>query len=217
LIIKSVSGDGAEALNGLVVAEFDQFAFVRIDLRQGRLHAGEGQEGAAKKMARARAKTAHLVMTGSLIWHECVVLANAGIILGAMSAVKKLLHTRYRVNDLEKTVHFYTKVLGLQEVRRHKSPRGSELVFLKAPGSEELIEICSFPSSGPVQVQADLTHLAFEVDSLEEFRKRLVEHGLQYSDGPHMKDNGSGFAFVDAPEGYEIEIMQLAKTSGSGY
>src|SRR5262245_49207682 len=69
--------------------------------------------------------------------------------------VRKLLHTRYRVNDLEKTVKFYKEVLGLEETRRHKSPRGSELVFLKAPASEELIELCCFPSSGPVQVQAD--------------------------------------------------------------
>ena len=133
-----------------------------------------------------------------------------------MSAVKKLLHTRYRVNDLEKTVRFYVDVLGLQEVRRHKSPRGSELVFLKSPGSEELIEICSFPNSGPVQVQADLTHLAFQVDSLEEFGKLLAKHGLKYSDGPTMKENGGGFAFVDAPEGYEIELIQMAR-NGPGY
>ncbi len=130
--------------------------------------------------------------------------------MGGMSAVKKLLHTRYRVNDLEKTVRFYVEVLGLEEVRRHKSPRGSELVFLKTPGSEELIEVCYFPSSGPVQVQADLTHLAFQVESLAEFGKHLEKHGLKFSDGPTMKENGSGFAFVDAPEGYEIELMQLA-------
>jgi len=67
--------------------------------------------------------------------------------------VNKLLHTRYRVNDLEKTVNFYKQVLGLREVRRSKSGRGSELVFLQTPGSEELIEICHFPASGPVQVQ----------------------------------------------------------------
>ena len=73
---------------------------------------------------------------------------------------KKLLHTRYRVNDLEKTVKFYKDVLGLEEIRRNKSPRGSELAFLKTPGSEELIEITYFPGSGPVQVQSDLTHLA---------------------------------------------------------
>ena len=132
--------------------------------------------------------------------------------------VKKLLHTRYRVNDIERTVKFYRDILGLEEVRRHKSPRGSELVFLKAPESEETVEVCYFPSSGPVQVQPDLTHLAFSVDSLEEFGKHLAAHGLKYSDGPTMKDNGGGFAFVDAPEGYEIELIQPASKAGSaGY
>jgi len=128
---------------------------------------------------------------------------------------RKLLHTRYRVNDLEKTVDFYKRVLGLQEVRRHKSPRGSELAFMKAPESEELIELCYFPSSGPVQVQADLTHLAFEVDNLEEFGKHLQSLGLKYSDGPTVKPDGSGFAFIDAPEGYEIELMQRSKAGAS--
>ncbi|MBK9138394.1 MAG: VOC family protein [Verrucomicrobia bacterium] len=122
--------------------------------------------------------------------------------------VTKLLHTRYRLNDLERSVQFYKDVLGLIEVRRHKSPRGSELVFLKAPQSEELIELCYFPASGPVQVQPDLTHLAFEVESLEAFGRHLEKFGLKYSDGPVFKDDGSGFAFIDAPEGYEIELMQ---------
>ena len=125
--------------------------------------------------------------------------------------VKKLLHTRYRVNDLERTVQFYTKVLGLSEVRRHKSPRGSELVFLKAPESEELIEICCYPASGPVQVQPDLTHLAFEVDSLEAFGRHLAQFGLNFSEPPHLREDGSGFAFLDAPEGYEIELMQRGR------
>src|SRR5712675_251392 len=125
-----------------------------------------------------------------------------------MSQAKKLLHTRYRVNDLEGTVKFYKEVLGLEETRRHKSQRGSELAFLKAPESEELIELCHFPASGPVQVQADLTHLAFEVESLEQFGKHLERLGLKYSDGPHLKPDGGGIAFIDAPEGYEIELIQ---------
>ena len=131
-----------------------------------------------------------------------------------MTTARKLLHTRYRLNDLEKSVKFYKEVLGLEEVRRHKSPRGSELAFMKAPESDELIELCYFPASGPVQVQPDLTHLAFEVDSLEAFGKHLASLGLKYSDGPTVKPDGSGFAFIDAPEGYEIEIMQRAATSG---
>ena len=133
-----------------------------------------------------------------------------------MSLAKKLLHTRYRVNDLERSIKFYREVLGLEEVRRHKSPRGSELVFLKAPESEETIEICYFPDGGPVQVQPDLTHLAFEVDSLDEFGKHIATFGLKYSDGPHLKTDGSGFAFIDAPEGYEIELVQRGK-SGASY
>jgi lactoylglutathione lyase len=131
-----------------------------------------------------------------------------------MKTARKLLHTRYRVDDLERTVKFYRDVLGLEEVRRHKSPRGSELVFMKAPESEETIELCHFPASGPVQVQADLTHLAFEVDSLEEFGKHIAAQGWKYSDGPHLRPDGGGIAFVDAPEGYEIELIQRPKAMG---
>jgi len=133
-----------------------------------------------------------------------------------MSKAKKLLHTRYRVDDLERTVRFYKDVLGLEEVRRHKSPRGSELVFLKAAGSEELLELCHFPSSGPVKVQPDLTHLAFQVDSREEFGKHLSKLNMKYSDGPHMKSDGGGIAFIDAPEGYEIELIEMSR-SETGY
>jgi len=131
-----------------------------------------------------------------------------GVYSAGMSKVKKLLHTRYRVSDLDKTIKFYREVLGLEEVRRHKSPRGSELVFLKAPESDEEIEICYYPSSGAVQVQPDLTHVAFQVESLAEFEKHIQKLGIKYSDGPHMKPDGGGFAFIDAPEGYEVELIQ---------
>ncbi len=121
--------------------------------------------------------------------------------------VKKLLHTRYRVADLDKTISFYKDVLGLAEVRRIKSPRGSELVFLKAPQSEELIEICCYPASGPVVIGPDLTHLAFEVDDIEAFAKHSAAKGYPLSDGPTQSSSGV-FAFIDAPEGYEIELIQ---------
>jgi lactoylglutathione lyase len=124
--------------------------------------------------------------------------------------VKKLLHTRYRVSDLEKTAAFYRDVLGLEEVRRSTSGRGSQLVFFKAPGSEELIEICKFDGSGPVLVGPDLTHLAFEVEDMDAFARHSAALGYPLSDGPHRSANGSAIAFVDAPEGYEIELIQHA-------
>ena len=122
--------------------------------------------------------------------------------------VTRLLHTRYRVHDLEKTIHFYKEVLGLAEVKRHTSPRGSQLVFFKAPDSEELIEICKFDASGPVLVGPDLTHLAFEVHDLKAFAKQSASKGYPLSDGPTQTESGGLIAFVDAPEGYEVELIQ---------
>ena len=125
--------------------------------------------------------------------------------------VKKFLHTRMRVNDLQATVAFYQKVFGLKVTREHQSPRGSKLVFLSVPNSEEEIEITFFPDSGSVQVQEDLMHLAFEVESMDEFAKHLIEAGYEFSDGPTQSSSGSTFAFVDAPEGYEIEVIEKPK------
>ncbi len=123
----------------------------------------------------------------------------------------RLLHTRYRVQDLEKTVAFYRDILGLEEVRRHTSPRGSQLVFFKAPQSAEEIEICKFDESGPVQVGPDLTHLAFEVEDLHAFAALAASKGHPLSDGPTATGTGSLIAFLDAPEGYEIELIQRAR------
>ena len=124
--------------------------------------------------------------------------------------VKKLLHTRMRVNDLERTVKFYEQALGLVVARRHTSPRGAQLVFLTTPNSEEEIELCQLPNSPAVQVQPDLMHLAFEVDDLEAFAAGLKAKGFALSDGPTKSGSGM-IAFIDAPEGYEVELIQRAK------
>jgi len=111
--------------------------------------------------------------------------------------VKKLLHTRMRVSDMDETIRFYTDVLGLEV-----------LDFLKVPNSEELIELCSFPPSGPVRVQEDLVHLAFQVDNLDETIRTLQAKGIKITDGPTTTSSGSRFIFIDAPDGYEIELIE---------
>jgi len=126
-----------------------------------------------------------------------------------MSAVVcKFLHTRMRVSDLDKSVEFYNKVFGLEVSRHHESPRGSKLVFLAVPNSDEEIELTYFPGSGTVEVQEDLMHLAFEVKSMKEFSEHIAKVGYELSDGPTPSSSGSIFAFVDAPDGYEIEVIQ---------
>ena len=125
--------------------------------------------------------------------------------------VKKLLHTRMRVNDLERTVKFYQDALGLKLTRRHTSPRGAQLAFLATPNSDEEIELCQLPNSPSVSVQPDLMHLAFEVDDLTAFAAQLAKKGFQLSDGPTATGSGSMIAFIDAPEGYEVELIQRGK------
>lgn len=122
--------------------------------------------------------------------------------------VRKLLHTRMRVSDMDETVRFYTDVLGLEVMERKVSPRGSHLAFLKVPNSEELIELCSFPPSGPVKVQEDLVHLAFEVENLDQTIAALNDKGVKITDGPTRTSSGSRFIFIDAPDGYEVELIE---------
>ncbi len=122
--------------------------------------------------------------------------------------VTKLLHTRMRVSDMDETIKFYTDVLGLQVVERKTSPRGSHLAFLAVPNSEELIELCSFPASGDVRVQEDLVHLAFQVDNLDETIHALGAKQVKITDGPTRTSSGNRFIFIDAPDGYEIELIE---------
>lgn len=122
--------------------------------------------------------------------------------------VKKLLHTRMRVSDMEQTIAFYTNVLGLEVLEQKVSPRGSHLAFLKVPNSEELIELTSFPPSGPVKVEEDLVHLAFQVESLDETIASLNAKGVKVTDGPTQTSSGSRFIFIDAPDGYEVELIE---------
>lgn len=125
--------------------------------------------------------------------------------------VKKLLHTRMRVNDIERTVKFYQEALDLKIARRSVSPRGAQIVFLATPNSDEEIEICQLPNSPSVQVQPDLMHLAFEVEDLTAFTAQLEKRGYKLSDGPTKTGSGSVIAFIDAPEGYEVELIEKTK------
>ena len=122
--------------------------------------------------------------------------------------VTKLLHTRMRVSDIDQTIRFYTDVLGLEVVERKTSPRGSHLAFLHVPNSDELIELCSFPPSGPVTVQEDLVHLAFQVENLDATIAALQKKGVKITDGPTRTSSGSRFIFIDAPDGYEVELIE---------
>jgi len=137
-----------------------------------------------------------------------MLIAESGLLIMSTMKVTKLLHTRMRVSDMDQTIRFYTDVLGLEVLEKKVSPRGSHLAFLKVPNSEELIELTSFPPSGPVRVQEDLVHLAFQVDSIDDTITTLTVKEIRITDGPTTTSSGSRFIFIDAPDGYEVELIE---------
>jgi lactoylglutathione lyase len=137
-----------------------------------------------------------------------MLIAESGRLIMSTMKVTKLLHTRMRVSDMDQTIRFYTDVLGLEVLEKKVSPRGSHLAFLKVPNSEELIELTSFPPSGPVRVQEDLVHLAFQVDSIDDTIATLTVKEIRITDGPTTTSSGSRFIFIDAPDGYEVELIE---------
>ena len=122
--------------------------------------------------------------------------------------IKKYLHTRFRVSDMEKSIIFYRDILGMIVVELKFSPRGSKLVFLSFPDIDCELELCSFPDSGSVQVPEDLVHLAFEVDDLNMCIEKLKEARIPITEGPLESSKGTRFIFTEDPDKYEIELMQ---------
>ena len=63
-----------------------------------------------------------------------------------------------------------------------------------------------------MNVGVDITHLAFEVDDLDAFARHSSSLGYPLSDGPTPTGSGSIIAFIDAPEGYEVELIQRTQS-----
>ncbi len=112
---------------------------------------------------------------------------------------------------MDRSVNFYNGILGLEIIERKTSPRGSQLVFLRLPGSDCDLELCSFPDSGIVDVPEDLVHLAFQVQDLEKCMNKLKEAGIPITEGPIEAGNGTRFIFTEDPDKYEIELMQYSE------
>ena len=122
--------------------------------------------------------------------------------------LKKYLHTRFRVHDMDRSINFYNGILGMEIIEEKISPRGSQLVFLRLPETDCDLELCSFPDSGKIEVPEDLVHLAFEVQDLDKCVAKLKERGVPITEGPIQTESGTRFIFAEDPDKYEIELMQ---------
>ena len=119
----------------------------------------------------------------------------------------KYLHTMIRISDVEKSLNFYCKGLGLIETRRMESEQGRfTLIFLAAPGDEkaELELTYNWDGDNLGEGSRNFGHLAYRVANIYETCERLNTMGYTINRPPrdgHM-------AFVRSPDNISIEILQ---------
>ena len=128
----------------------------------------------------------------------------------------KYLHTMVRVSDLDKSLHFYCEVLGLQELSRIENEKDRfTLIFLAAANDAEQAEINKAPlieltynwDSEEYNEGRNFGHLAFEVDDIYDYCEKLVEAGIVINRPPR-----DGYmAFIRSPDNISIELLQKGK------
>ena len=124
----------------------------------------------------------------------------------------RILHTMLRVGDLERSIDFYTGVLGMKVLRRKDYPDGKFTLAFVGYGDESkeaVLELTHNWDTKAYDIGTGYGHIALEVDdarqACEETRKR---GGKVTREAGPMKHGTTVIAFVEDPDGYKIEFIQ---------
>lgn len=121
-----------------------------------------------------------------------------------------LLHTMIRVKDIDKSLDFYTNLFDMTVVEKRRLS-DCWLYFLQDKESGHQIELTfndDTPQDG-YQIGTGFGHIAFGVESMDEFGQKLKSAGYDYLYEPFdLTGKGSMIAFVKDPDGYEIELIE---------
>lgn len=123
----------------------------------------------------------------------------------------RLLHTMLRVGNLEKSIAFYTEVLGMKLLRKNDYPDGKFTLAFVGYGDESeqaCIELTHNWDTDSYNLGDGYGHIALEVDDVYEACNRIRERGgvISREPGP-MKHGSTVLAFVKDPDGYAIELL----------
>jgi len=120
----------------------------------------------------------------------------------------RFLHTMLRVRDLDASLDFFVRKLGLRELRRRESPEGRfTLVFLASGAEGDAAEIeltYNWDEKEPYPTGRFFGHLAFEVEDIYATCQRLHDAGVVI----HRPPRDGRMAFVKSPDGQSIELLQ---------
>lgn len=122
----------------------------------------------------------------------------------------KMLHTCFRVMDLEKSLKFYTEALGFKETRRSDFPEHEfTLVFLSdSTGNHDIELTYNYNPKEPYIIGNGFSHLAVSVENLEDSRERHMEMGYKVTKLMGLPGSPPRYYFVTDPDGYEIEVIR---------
>lgn len=125
----------------------------------------------------------------------------------------KYLHTMIRVKDLEKSLDFYTRLLGMQELRKKDFPTGDFTLAFVGYGDEVNNTVIELTHNWGQEEDYDLGngfgHLALGVRDIYATCETLEKEGVSIPRPPGpMKHGGSVIAFIEDPDGYKIELIE---------
>lgn len=126
----------------------------------------------------------------------------------------RLSHTMIRVGNLDKSIAFYTDLLGMQIFKQKEYPTGKfTLVFLGYRENEALIELTHNWETDHYELGDGFGHLAIEVPDIYAFCSDIKNQGgsITREPGP-MKSGTTVIAFIEDPDGYKIEVIQKKET-----
>lgn len=124
----------------------------------------------------------------------------------------RLLHTMLRVGDLERSLQFYTEVLGMRLLRRHDYPEGKFTLAFVGYGPETentVLELTYNWGVGRYDLGSGFGHVAVEVDDIRAAVEQIRSNGgnVIREAGP-MQHGTTVIAFVEDPDGYRVELIQ---------
>ena len=127
--------------------------------------------------------------------------------------MSKLLHTMIRVRDLDASLDFYTRHLGMRLLRRTDYPAGEFTLAFVGYGDEAsstVIELThNWGRSEPYVIGDGFGHLAIGVTDIYGLCERLAQDGVKIARAPGpMKHGSTVIAFVEDPDGYKIELIE---------
>jgi len=124
----------------------------------------------------------------------------------------RILHTMIRVGDLERSIRFYTEVLGMRLIRRREYPEGRFTLAFVGYGEEKesaVIELTHNWDTPSYDLGNGFGHIAIEVDDAYQRCEEVKQKGgkVVREAGP-MKNSNLVIAFIEDPDGYKIEFIQ---------